>query len=120
MNVKGLYYLFFIVLLSCSHNKGHFLIINNSDFDIDSLTISPDFTNKFLTISVNEEKKLTTNMNRVNTDGSYRIRYKNLKTNSFNEQYFGYYTNGYQIEENILITIKQDTILFSSLFENNY
>ncbi|WP_299113007.1 hypothetical protein [uncultured Winogradskyella sp.] len=111
--------LLFSLLISCSNNKGEFIIVNESDFDIDSLSIMPDSKKQFIYIEKGSKIKYSIAMDEVSSDGSYFISFRNVKDNKRIEQRFGYYTNGYQTEKEIVITIKNDTILFKSNF-NSY
>jgi len=120
MRLIPVLFVFSLLFFSCHHDEGDFVIINASDFDIDSLSIVPDFKNQQLSLNKNQQKKLTTNMNRVSSDGSYRIIYKNKKNDNFEDISFGYYTNGSQIEKRILVTITNDTIIAKSEFYLNY
>lgn len=116
-----IFYLFFISLLfSCSGNNGKFIIINKSDFNIDSLSIMSDSKKQLITLKRNDQIEHSIKMDEVTTDGSYLISFKNSKNNNTITQGFGYYTNGYQIEEAITITVLNDTILFDSKFNHSY
>lgn len=102
-----------ILFSSCTQNHGNFEIINNSDFDLDSVTIQPDANKQFVNVPKGTKSTIITNMDEAKTDGSYMISYKNLNTKKYVEHKFGYYTNGNQIEENIKVTIQNDTVIFT-------
>ncbi|WP_282040660.1 hypothetical protein [Winogradskyella flava] len=122
--MKRIENIFFIITLtvifSCSHNEGHFNISNESDFHIDSLSIAPDSNKQIVTIKKGESLDLDIKMNEVKSDGSYFISFKNSMTNEIVSKAFGYYTNGYQVEDKINIKILNDTILIKSKFYNSY
>lgn len=111
--MKNLLKLIVLVLVfsGCTfENKGNFNVSNKSDFDIHSVTIQPNSKEERITISKGKSVDLTTDMSKVRSDGSYLISFINSETGEQIERKFGYYTNGYQIEEMIFITIKNDTI----------
>ena len=56
----------------------------------------------------------------VKTDGTYSLSFKNESTGQTVSQDFGYYTNGYQVEDNMNIRILNDTIVFNSKFNSSY
>lgn len=107
-------------MLSCSSNEGKFQITNESDFDLDSLSILPDSNKLTIKIEKGESLKHRINMNEAKTDGSYFISFKNVETNKTISRGFGYYTNGYQTEDIINIKILNDTILINSEFKYLY
>ncbi len=107
-----------IIIFSCSHNKGSFFISNESDFNIDSLSIMPDSKMKLSALKKGEEIKHDILMDKAKSDGSYFMTFKNSETNQTISQRFGYYTNGYQTESLINIRILNDTILINSKFNN--
>jgi hypothetical protein len=109
-----------IISISCSPNKGKFKITNESDFKIDSLCILPDSKKKLIALKKGEHMNYEILMNKVKSDGSYIIAFKNSETNETVSQEFGYYTNGYQIEDVINIRVLNDTILINSTFKNSY
>ncbi|MUU79666.1 hypothetical protein [Winogradskyella endarachnes] len=113
------YSLALVLLLSCSFNEGNFTVINKSDFKIDSLSIQPDSKHQMFSLDKNESITVNTNMNSVDIDGSYIISFKR-DNKTMTEKQFGYYTNGYQIEDIINITVLNDTILINSKFDKTY
>ncbi len=72
--------LFIFSVSSCCNDKGNFIIVNNSTSKIDSITLSPDSNGKIISLEIGEKKNLNICMNKVNSDGSYEIRYWNSKT----------------------------------------
>lgn len=108
------------LVLSCNADKGRFTISNESNFDIEALSILPDADNKMIRLKKGETVEHDINMTMVNTDGTYRLSFKNESTGQTITQDFGYYTNGYQVEENMNIRILNDTIVFNSKFNSSY
>lgn len=117
MKSKALILLIISCMLSCSNNEGKFLITNESDFDIDSLSILPDSNKLNIKIKQGESLKHYINMSEAKTDGNYFISFKNIETSKTISRGFGYYTNGYQTEDIINIKILNDTILINSEFK---
>ncbi|WP_299111760.1 hypothetical protein [uncultured Winogradskyella sp.] len=106
------------ITLSCSRNEGNFTISNESDFDIDSLYLIPDSKKQIIEIKKGEQVNLDIKMDEVKSDGSYLISFVNSSTNQKKSKSFGYYTNGYQMEDIINIRILNDTILISAKFDD--
>jgi hypothetical protein len=106
---------FFIV--SCEKETiGHFEIENHTKNTIDSLRIVPSGyeSDYYISISPGEIKKYNCNMTDIaDADGEYRLDYK-FDTSNFVSETFGYYTNGYQIEEKIIIIFEMDSIIYNS------
>ncbi|WP_417860199.1 hypothetical protein [Winogradskyella sediminis] len=113
------YALVLTVLLSCQTNEGKFRISNKSDYDIDSLQISPDANHQLIHLKKDETVAFNTNMDEISTDGAYSIAFKSAHNQQVLRR-FGYYTNGHQLEEVINITILNDTILINGKFDNLY
>ena len=105
------------LVLSCDADKSKFTITNESDFNIDSLSISPDAQSKMISIKKGETIEHNINMKMVNTDGTYRLSFKNESTGQTITRAFGYYTNGNQIEDIIKVRILNDTIMTSGKFD---
>ncbi|MBC3844839.1 hypothetical protein H8K90_00470 [Winogradskyella echinorum] len=110
----------FLITISCSLNKGKFTITNDSDFDIDSLSIIPDSKKKLIALKKGDIVNHSILMDEVKSDGRYYLSFKKSGTNQIVSQGFGYYTNGYQIEDVINIRILNDTILINGKFNNSY
>ena len=111
-----------LILLSCNNKViANFEITNETDFSIDSLKIEPMVITdgKYISLNNNETIAYEVDMTGiVKTDGSYKLSYYlNGKTIIKD---FGYYTNGYPIENLIEVTVLNDTILFNSKFYNSY
>lgn len=118
---KLAFYLIPITLcFSCHFKKGKFVITNKSDFKIDSLTINPDSKKQIISLNKGDSIEYSIAMNEAKTDGSYFIAFKNSDNNTIISKSFGYYTNGYQIEDEIKITVLNDTILIESKFDTPY
>ncbi|MBU2920960.1 hypothetical protein KO504_06365 [Winogradskyella psychrotolerans] len=114
------YTLTILLLFSCRSNEGKFMITNKSNFDIDSLSILPDSKQQFIRLGKSKTIDFITKMNKVTSDGSYVISFKNSENNTIISKRFGYYTNGYQIEDVINITVLNDTIMINSKFDTPY
>jgi len=107
---------FVFLFSSCIADIGSFEIVNNSSVDLDSVSIQPDSKEQVVKIPKGTKLNFTINMDKVKSDGSYLLTYKNSKTTALIQYEFGYYTNGSQIEKNIVITISNDTIITKSDF----
>jgi len=109
----------FLVFLIVSCEKetiGHFEIENRSNNTIDSLRIVPSGyeSDYYISISSGEIKYYDCNMTDIaDADGEYKLGYK-FDTSNFVSETFGYYTNGYQIEEKIITIFESDSILYDS------
>ncbi|WP_418638429.1 hypothetical protein [Winogradskyella sp.] len=114
------YTLTILLLFSCRSNEGKFMITNKSNFDIDSLSILPDSKQQLIRLGKSKTIDFFTKMNKVTSDGSYVISFKNSENNTIISKRFGYYTNGYQIEDVINITVLNDTIMINSKFDTPY
>ena len=104
---------------SCSNSEkdGRFKISNDSDFDIDSLSITPDSERQFFGLKSGEKLEFNTKMDKVTSDGSYLFSFKNLKTNKTVAKSFGYYTKGIQLEDEINIIISNEDISIDNTSE---
>ncbi|NRB84828.1 MAG: hypothetical protein HRU49_13820 [Winogradskyella sp.] len=107
----------FLLVFSCDLDKGQFTISNESDFDIEALSITPDADNRMISLKKGETIEHNINMKMVNTDGTYRLSFKNESTGQTITRAFGYYTNGNQIEDIIKVRILNDTIMTSGKFD---
>ena len=105
----------FLQFLTSCGNEGmaNFEITNSTAIKIDSLKIEPNLISKGKIISVkpNEKTKYKVDMTEIaKVDGSYTLSYwqdgKNFIKN------FGYYTNGYPMENKTTIKIEIDTVKF--------
>jgi hypothetical protein len=118
---KLTFYLLFILLLSCTSNNGvNICLKNSSEFPISEIEImTSDTLAKIEIQKLNKSEVISEflNMNNVKKiDGDYFIEYK-LKDSVYKRK-FGYYTNGYPLESEISITIKQNIILVSQKQKN--
>lgn len=110
---------FLIALISSCEKKetiANFEIENRTKNTIDSLRIVPSGyeSDYYISLSPREIKKYDCNMTDIaDSDGAYKIDYK-FDTSYFVSDTFGYYTNGYQIEEKMIITFEADTIIYNS------
>lgn len=109
-----LFIIVYLIAISCSDRGRYakFRIVNDLPYRIDSLVILPNKDlNKYISINPGEVKEYSCNMTGgAKVDGSYQLTFRaNLKTRT---EVFGYFTNGYPLEEMTTINIKPDTILF--------
>ena len=117
--IKKLFTIGLLVFLIVSCEKetiGHFEIENRTKNTIDSLRIVPSGyeSDYYISISPGEIKKYDCIMTDIaDADGEYKLDYK-FDTSNFVSETFGYYTNGYQIEEKIIIIFQTDSILYDS------
>ncbi|NRD20732.1 hypothetical protein HNV08_11790 [Winogradskyella eckloniae] len=119
LNITFLASLLFLCT-SCHFNKGHFVITNASDFKIDSLAINPNTKQEFISLDQGESMAYSISMTEAKSDGSYFISYKNHENSNKISKSFGYYSNGHQIEDEIHITVLNDTVLIKSKFDKTY
>ena len=71
----------------------------------------------FISIEPNQIKEYIVDMTNIaESDGDYQLDYK-FDTSSFSSMAFGYYTNGYPLEELTRITIKSDSVKFVPKFK---
>ncbi|MFD1063333.1 hypothetical protein ACFQ1Q_08740 [Winogradskyella litorisediminis] len=105
--------------MNCSffNNENQFKIINESQFEIDSLSIVPDSRNLNTNLKVGESKLIKTELGKIKTDGSFHLSFINSKTKEKFHKNFGYFTNGIANDYLTIITIKNDTILIKSEFK---
>lgn len=112
--IKCLLLLLLVALAAChnNNNKVHakFVVINNSGQTIDSVRIMPDVQPQYKSIEKGREKDIVVDMSGIaKVDGAYELRYnKGSVTTAY---VFGYYTNGYPLENYTVLTILPDTIL---------
>ena len=111
--------IFTLILTSCSNKVvADFEIINNTEFNIDSLKIEPNISNvgKYISLKKGEKAEYKSDMTTIaKTDGDYQISF--LVNGIIKTQVFGYYTNGYPLERITKIKIEKDTILINQVFE---
>lgn len=102
--------LIIIMLSSCERvNMADFIITNNSDFQVDSLKIEPNANseNKYISLKPSEQVNYKTNMKGAG-EGEYKLSFI---INDEKKLYsFGYFTNSIQLDDVIIINIKNDTI----------
>lgn len=108
-----------LILTSCSNKViAEFEIMNDTEFNIDSLKIEPNISNlgKYIFLKKGEKFQYKSDMTTIaKTDGSYEISFL---VNGINKtQVFGYYTNGYPLERITKIKIEKDTIMIDQVFE---
>ena len=114
--------LIILLVTNCSffNKENTFKVINESDFAIDSLSITPDSKNQYLNLKKRNSKIVKTELGAIKTDGAFNITFRNQTDNSKQSRIFGYYTNGIANNYITIIRIKNDTILINSKFENAY
>lgn len=108
-------------LISCqSKIEAKFDITNESEFVIDSLNIkSSDHhqSAEYLQLKPGESKKYYMDMTDLpKTDGDYLLSYR-LMGRKVQQKSFGYYTNGYPLEEVTKINIKSDTVIIDQVLK---
>ncbi|MDG4946242.1 hypothetical protein NMK71_07440 [Weeksellaceae bacterium KMM 9713] len=113
--------IFTLILTSCSDKVvADFEIMNNTEFNIDSLKIEPNISDvgKYISLKKGEKAVYKSDMTTIaKTDGAYQISFL---VNGINKtQVFGYYTNGYPLERITKINIEKDTILIDQVFEKD-
>jgi len=112
---KPLLLLTLSLLLSCSKSDQiEFIVENDTDVQIDSVRVYPSMypTGYFHTIPSGKEQSIITDMSDIPAhDGDYTLEYK-LQEEDLNQVTFGYYTNGYALEDRITIEISKDTIIY--------
>ena len=102
------------IFISCNYisDEIKFKITNNSNFVIDSLKIQPDVNiNKYINLKLDESKfYLLTIPDSIKSDGCYLLKFKINNKNI--STCFGYFTNGFPLDEEIKIIIENDTIKY--------
>ncbi|WP_053971754.1 hypothetical protein [Mangrovimonas sp. ST2L15] len=117
-NIIGIL-VFTLILTSCSNKVvADFEIMNNTEFNIDSLKIEPNISDvgKYISLKEGEKAEYKSDMTTISkTDGAYQITFL---VNGINKtQVFGYYTNGYPLEKITKIKIEKDTVLIDQVFD---
>ena len=104
------------LLFSCSKpNQIEFIVENDTETQIDSVRVYPSGYDMgyYHTIQSGKNQSIVVDMSDIPThDGDYTLEYK-IKSDTLNEVKFGYYTNGFALEDRITISIQQDSILYS-------
>lgn len=114
--------LILIFLSSCqSEIKAKFVIKNMTDNTIDSINIkSFDHENNsnFIQIKPGDSNIYWLDMTDLpKADGDYLLTFKRNHTYTEMER-FGYFTNGYPLEEVTNIRIEKDTVIIEQLFDH--
>jgi hypothetical protein len=110
-----------LLLTACFNFNGpsmDFRIMNHTSYSIDTLRIgSHDHAtvNTHSMIAVNDTLLSTLDMSVLTADGAYAL-YIRFDNDSVFQKSFGYYTNGYPLEERIDIRILPDTLIISAQF----
>jgi len=103
-----------LTLISCEFKTiANFKITNNCSTEIDSLVIYPNENadEKYISLKPRETVEYKVDMTNIGrVDGDYLISYK-INNQSISQE-FGYYSNGYPLEELIIIEIEEDSIIF--------
>ncbi|WP_229719263.1 hypothetical protein [Winogradskyella schleiferi] len=102
---------------SCSQYEGKFTVSNQSDFDIDSLTILPDTKQQSIRLEKGEKINYYSSMGEKIPEGSYSISFRNSKNKEMSSKKFGYYSSGMQLEDKINIIILNDDIEIEYVFD---
>ena len=108
-----------ISLSSCQTEiNAIFEITNNTENTIDSINIKSfdhGLNPIYLKLKPNESQTYSLNMSDLpKVDGDYLLTYK---TNKINSERFGYFTNGYPLEDRTEIKIQKDTIIIDQIFD---
>ena len=126
--MKGVFYLILLLagaslVSACStgnvETKARFIIVNRSGSDIDSIRIEPDIDSKIMRVKSSDSINYYSNMtNLPKVDGAYSFRFR--KTHSKKMQWFGfgYFTNGYPLEDYTRIIVFADTVLVQQHLSN--
>lgn len=114
MKIKHLLFLTVLVcLLSCNSKsdiKAKFIVINNSGADIDSLIILPNDSNYSKIIKGDSIVYYSNMTNMAKVDGSYALMFIPKSEARIKTYHFGYFTNGYPLEDYTRIIVLPDTI----------
>jgi hypothetical protein len=110
-----------LTLGSCQiDNKAKFEITNTTENPIDSINIKSydhEINPNYLKLESGESRIYWFNMNNIPTvDGDYLLRFKRM-TNKIESERFGYFTNGYPLEEITKIEILKDTVIIDQIFD---
>lgn len=102
-----------------SETKAKFIIVNRSGSDIDSIRIEPDNDKREMRVKNSDSIDYYSNMtNLPKVDGLYSFRFRNINSQIKQVFGFGYFTNGYPLEDFTRITVFADTILVKPYFSN--
>ncbi len=111
-------------LISCQfENTAKFEISNLTDLNIDSINIKSselEPTEFYLNLKPGEKTLYNFDMSDLpKVDGDYLLSYK-IDNGIKQYERFGYFTNGYPLEEITKIYIKKDTVIIDQVFKENY
>jgi hypothetical protein len=117
-----LYIISILLLSSCSSEiKAKFEIENRTNYVIDSINIkSFDHERKsaFIKLEPDQTETYWLDMTELpKVDGDYLLTFKRNRTNKEIER-FGYFTNGYPLEEVTKIRIEEDTVIIDQIFDD--
>ncbi len=112
-------------LTSCQYEiKAKFEITNRTDTVIDSINIkSNDHENisDYIKLEKDEIKIYFMDMTDLpKVDGDYLLTYKPQNTGVSQFERFGYFTNGYPLEDITRIIIKTDTVIIEQIYNQEY
>ena len=114
-----------ILLGSCQRNirdiKAKFEISNMTDQSIDSINIKPfdhESNSNFIHLEPGESQVYWLEMTELpKVDGDYLLTFKRNQNNKQIKR-FGYFTNGYPLEEITKIQIEKDTVIIDQIFDD--
>jgi len=117
-------FLLVLLLISCQFdNTAKFEITNLTEFKVDSINIKSsdqEPTEFYLRLMPGEKAMYNLDMSDLpKVDGEYLLSYK-IDNGIVEYERFGYFTNGYPLEEITNIFIDIDTVIIDQVFKENY
>jgi hypothetical protein len=117
-----LYIISILLLSSCSSEiKAKFEIENKTNHVIDSINIKSfdhERKSQFIKLEPDQTETYWLDMTELpKVDGDYLLTFKRNRTNKEIER-FGYFTNGYPLEEVTKIRIEKDTVIIDQIFDD--
>jgi hypothetical protein len=111
------------VIAACGESKpgvkAKFIIVNRSGFDIDSVRIGPGNDSRTIRLKNSDSVYYYSDMTGLpQVDGAYCLRFRNLNSKTTRAFGFGYFTNGYPLEESTRVTIFADTVFIKQYYSN--
>ena len=111
-------------LISCQfENTAKFEITNLTEFKVDSINIKSsnhESSADFINLAPGEKEFYNMDMSKLpKVDGDYRLSYK-MGNGMIKYERFGYFTNGYPLEEITNIFIDLDTVIIDQVFKESY
>lgn len=117
---KGCLMILICALTSCHfyNYKVKFEVINDTEFVLDSLNITPNTVELLKYVSIKPEQRveyIVDMSEALPIDGSYNLSYR-LGNKVFQKK-MGYYARGTPVDEHLIIKIEKDNIKFVSIEE---